>query len=77
MAVRIYLRIAVGSLMAVETKTRLIIRRLKRDGWVGIHGGAHDKFEHPDKPGVLIIVPRHSEVSPGVARSIARLAGWE
>ena len=63
--------------MAVETKTRLIIRRLEREGWVNAGGGSHDKFEHPDKPGVVIMVPRHREVSPGVARSIAKIAGWE
>jgi hypothetical protein len=26
---------------------------------------------------VLIQVPRHREVSPGVARSIAKVAGWK
>jgi hypothetical protein len=29
----------------------------------------------PDKPG-RIQVPRHREVSIGVARSIAKIAGW-
>ena len=60
---------------SIETKTRKIVSRLVRDGWVKQHGGSHDKFAHPKKPG-LIIVPRHSEQSPGVARSIAKLAGW-
>ena len=27
-------------------------------------------------PEVLIIVPRHKQQSPGVARSSAKLAGW-
>jgi predicted RNA binding protein YcfA (HicA-like mRNA interferase family) len=66
-----------ATLMVVETKPRLIIRRLIREGWLPIGGGSHDKFEHPDRRGALIIVPRHHEVSPGVARSIARVAGWE
>jgi predicted RNA binding protein YcfA (HicA-like mRNA interferase family) len=57
--------------MAVETNTRKVVRRLKREGWALVPGGSHDKFEHPDKPGVLIIVPRHRELSAGVARSIA------
>jgi predicted RNA binding protein YcfA (HicA-like mRNA interferase family) len=43
---------------------------------VHVGGGRHDKFEHPARPGVLIVVPRHREVSPGVARSIAKTAGW-
>ena len=60
----------------IETNTRKIIARLSREGWVGVGGGKHDKYEHPAKPEVMLIVPRHREQSPGVARSIARLAGW-
>jgi predicted RNA binding protein YcfA (HicA-like mRNA interferase family) len=62
--------------MAVETNTRKIIARLEREGWVKETGGKHDKFKHPDKPRILIVVPRHREVSPRVARSIAKDAGW-
>ncbi|MBE1707349.1 MULTISPECIES: type II toxin-antitoxin system HicA family toxin [Mesorhizobium] len=60
----------------IETNTRKIVTRLLRDGWLSIGGGKHDKYEHPDRPEVIIIVPRHREQSLGVARSIARLAGW-
>jgi predicted RNA binding protein YcfA (HicA-like mRNA interferase family) len=60
---------------AVETKTRKVVARLLREGWRRQTGGSHDKFEHENKPG-MIVVPRHRELSPGVARSIARLAGW-
>jgi predicted RNA binding protein YcfA (HicA-like mRNA interferase family) len=60
----------------VETNTRKIVARLQREGWIAVHGGKHDKFEHPDRPGLLIVVPRHREQSPGVARSIAKAAGW-
>jgi predicted RNA binding protein YcfA (HicA-like mRNA interferase family) len=63
-------------LSAVETNTRKIIARLERDGWQNIGGTKHNKFEHPDRPGALIVVPRHRQQSPGVARSIARAAGW-
>jgi len=45
------------------------------DGWVNIGGGKHDKYEHPDRTDT-VIVPRHKEQSPGVARSIAKQAGW-
>jgi predicted RNA binding protein YcfA (HicA-like mRNA interferase family) len=62
--------------MALETNTRKIVRRLQREGWINIGGGNHDNFEHPEKPAVLIQVPRHREVSIGVARSIAKTAGW-
>lgn len=60
----------------VETNTRKIIARLKSEGWVNLGGGSHDKFTNSARPGVAIIVPRHREQSPGVARSIAKTAGW-
>jgi predicted RNA binding protein YcfA (HicA-like mRNA interferase family) len=62
-------------LSVIETNTRKIIARLERDGWHNIGGTKHDKFEHVDRPGALIVVPRHREQSPGVARSIAKVAG--
>ncbi len=61
---------------AVETSTRKIVARLGRDGWSCEHGREHDIFRHPDMPGVRIVVPRHRELSPGVARQIAKLAKW-
>lgn len=61
---------------APETNTRKIVARLEREGWQNVGGGRHDMFKHPHKPG-RIVVPRHREVSPGVARSIAKIAGWE
>jgi predicted RNA binding protein YcfA (HicA-like mRNA interferase family) len=61
---------------AIETNTRRIVARLKAEGWVEVGGAKHDKFEHPDRPDALLVVPRHREQSLGVARSIARLAGW-
>jgi mRNA interferase HicA len=57
------------------TIRREIVARLEREGWVCTHGGEHDKFKHPDKPG-RIIVPRHKSLSLGVARQIAKIAGW-
>jgi predicted RNA binding protein YcfA (HicA-like mRNA interferase family) len=59
----------------VETNTRKVIDRLKADGWVSLGGAKHDKYEHPGRTDTMI-VPRHKELSPGVARSIAKLAGW-
>ena len=61
---------------SLETNTKKIVARLKREGWSGVVGGKHDKFTHPGKPGALIVVPRHKQQSAGVARSIARMAGW-
>ncbi len=60
---------------AVETNRRNIVQRLQEDGWINRGGGKHDLFEHPSRPGA-IIVPRQREISPGVARAIAKAAGW-
>ena len=59
-----------------ETNTRKIVARLGREGWSNEGGSNHDKFTHPDYAGILVIVPRHTKVTPGVARSIAKTAGW-
>jgi predicted RNA binding protein YcfA (HicA-like mRNA interferase family) len=58
-----------------ETNTRKIVGRLEREGWVNVGGGKYDIFQHSSKLG-RIVVPRHKEQSPGVARSIAKQAGW-
>jgi predicted RNA binding protein YcfA (HicA-like mRNA interferase family) len=47
----------------------------KREGWEVRHGGNHDVYKHPSKPG-RIVVARHRTMSIGVARAIARTAGW-
>jgi predicted RNA binding protein YcfA (HicA-like mRNA interferase family) len=52
-----------------------VVARLEREGWVARHGGDHDVFKHPERPG-RIVVPRHRMLSLGVARAIARIAGW-
>ncbi len=59
-----------------ETNTRKIVARLKREGWENVGGGNHDIYKNPDKPHILIPVPRHRELSPMTARSIAKAAGW-
>jgi predicted RNA binding protein YcfA (HicA-like mRNA interferase family) len=65
-----------STMASLETNTRKIVGRLAREGWVKVPGGKHDKYVNPDKPGVLIVVPRHREQSRGVARGIAKDAGW-
>jgi predicted RNA binding protein YcfA (HicA-like mRNA interferase family) len=59
-----------------ETNTRKIVTKLLADGWQNMGGGSHDRFIHSDKPGEMITVPRHRELTPGTARSIAKAAGW-
>jgi len=59
----------------MELNRKKVIAQLERDGWTNLGGKEHDKFRHPSKPGV-VIVPRHSELTMGVARSIAKAASW-
>jgi len=61
--------------MAPETNRKEIVSRLEREGWVLQHGGEHDKYRHPHRKG-LIVIPRHRTISKGVARNIAKGAGW-
>ena len=61
---------------AVETNRAKVVRRLEADAWVGTSGGRHDVFKTPSRPGATIVVPRHRTLSPGVARDIAKRAGW-
>ena len=47
-----------------------------RDGWfLARHGGAHDIYRHPEIEGIVTL-PRHRQVTPAVARSIAKKASW-
>jgi predicted RNA binding protein YcfA (HicA-like mRNA interferase family) len=58
-----------------ETDRQKVARKLEREGWQCRNGGSHDVYVHPDRPG-RIVVPRHRDLSPGVARAIAKQAGW-
>jgi mRNA interferase HicA len=60
---------------ALETNRNKVAARLVREGWQVRHGGDHDVYKHPARPG-RIILPRHRMLSPGVARVIAKQAGW-
>ncbi|MET0600311.1 MAG: type II toxin-antitoxin system HicA family toxin [Mesorhizobium sp.] len=59
----------------IETNRARVVRRLGREGWFMARSGAeHDIYRHPS--GGVVSVPRHRTLSPGVARSIAKAAGW-
>ena len=62
--------------MNYETNRAKVVARLEREGWEGRHGGEHDVYKHLSRPGIRITVPRHRTLSIGVARSIAKAAGW-
>ena len=59
----------------VETNTKKILDRLAAEGWVNEGGSKHTKLAHPGRS-EKIMVPRHRALTEGVARQIARTAGW-
>jgi hypothetical protein len=72
---RKYMRIAGWRRMPKPETSRVeVAKRLRAEGWQEAGGTKHDKFTKPGRP--TIIVPRHRTLSPGVARSIAKAAGW-
>jgi len=60
--------------MQHETNTGRIKARLEREGWELVGGTKHDKYRKAGQPAIM--VPRHRSVSPLVAQSIAKAAGW-
>tara|TARA_R110001606_G_scaffold71247_12_gene163438 strand:+ start:22969 stop:23223 length:255 start_codon:yes stop_codon:yes gene_type:complete len=65
-----------GAIFAMlEVNRARIVRRLAKEGWTNEGGKKHDAYTHPDFD-YPAIVPRHKDLSPGVARAIARVAGW-
>lgn len=58
-----------------ETNTAKIIARLEREGWENVGGTKHSKFRKTGYPPIM--VPRHRTVTAGVAKSIAKAAGWK
>lgn len=63
--------------MKPETRRSRIIQRLEAEGWeLARHGGEHDIYRHTARK-LSVAVPRHRTLTPGVARSIARTAGWD
>ena len=52
-------------------------RRLEHEGWyLDRAGSSHDIYKHPSIMGIITL-PRHRVLSMGVARTIAKKAGWE
>jgi predicted RNA binding protein YcfA (HicA-like mRNA interferase family) len=61
----------------VELDPRRIRTRLVAEGWfMQRQSGPHDVYRHPERPG-RIVMPRHREdLDYGLARALAKLAGW-
>lgn len=61
----------------METNSRKLIRMLEKDGWVLERvNGDHHVFQHPEKPGTIVLPHPRKDVSIGVVRSIYKAAGW-
>jgi predicted RNA binding protein YcfA (HicA-like mRNA interferase family) len=59
-----------------ETSRAKVAAKLHREGWELVqHGANHDVYRHPYRLNPIVL-PRHRTLSPGVARSIAKAAGW-
>jgi predicted RNA binding protein YcfA (HicA-like mRNA interferase family) len=62
--------------LAIELNRQKIVSRLESEGWkLQRHGSNHDVYVKEGRP--VAIVPRHRVLSAGVARSIAKAAGWK
>jgi predicted RNA binding protein YcfA (HicA-like mRNA interferase family) len=61
----------------LETNRTKVVARLRREGWALVrHGAEHDVYRRSGKS-ATIAVPRHREISRGVARTIAKAADWQ
>lgn len=58
----------------VDTNRFGFVKRLIDEGWENAGRGDHDNVVKSGQR--KIQVPRHKTRSPGVARSIAKAAGW-
>jgi len=59
-------------------KTRDVISRLEREGWIGRRGkGDHMNYRKPDGLCVITIDTGKKEIPKGTYSRIATLAGWK
>lgn len=56
-------------------KVKDLKKLLHRAGWIIYCGGKHDLATHPDKPGIKIPIPRHTEINNYTAKAILEQAG--
>jgi predicted RNA binding protein YcfA (HicA-like mRNA interferase family) len=62
-----------------SNKTRDVIARLQREGWVIARKGPgdHVQFKHPTEPRRVTVDAGSREMPTGTLRSIYRQANWE
>lgn len=65
------------SWLCVERDSKKIMKRLKGEGWAVIRvSGSHHILIHPDHA-FPISLPHPKELKTGLAKAIAKQAGWE
>jgi len=63
---------------ATHRDSAAIIKRLQRDGWTHRKTkGRHQVFEHPTKPGHVVVTHPRKDLPTGTVRNIYRQAGWD
>ncbi len=63
--------------MPLLRNSRLIIKRLRSEGWVlSTVKGSHHNFKHPAKRVIVTVPHPKDDIARGTAVNIARLAGW-
>jgi predicted RNA binding protein YcfA (HicA-like mRNA interferase family) len=66
-----------GTPMPLLRNSRVIIKRLKSEGWVlASTKGSHHNFKHPEKRFIVTVPHPKDDIARGTAVNIARLAGW-
>lgn len=62
----------------METNSRKLIQKLKKDGWVLDRvNGDHHTFKHPDKVELVTVTHPRKDLPVGQVRSVYRIAGWK
>lgn len=55
-----------------------LCQALKQHGWIHVRtNGSHHIFQHPDRPGVTLVVPVHAnrDLKRGLLRNLLKLGG--
>jgi len=62
----------------MEYNSRKIIKRLEADGWVLVRAkGSHHHYKHPDVAEIITVKHPEKDLTPGLAASIYKIAGWK
>ncbi len=57
-------------------KSRDVIKRLQKAGWVEVRQeGSHKQFKHPDRPGLVTVPHPKRDLKIGTLRSIEKQSG--